>query len=38
MLMEAACTSAILAVNEILDREALREEPVLSVPEKGLFA
>jgi isorenieratene synthase len=38
MLMEAACTSAVLAVNAILDTEGLREEPVFSVAEKGLFA
>jgi carotenoid phi-ring synthase / carotenoid chi-ring synthase len=38
MLMEAACTSAILAVNEILHAEGLREEPVLSVAEKGVLA
>jgi len=38
MLMEAACTSAILAANGLLSREGLQEEPVFSVPKKGLFA
>lgn len=38
MLMEAACTSALLAVNAILGSEGMREEPVFSVPERGLFA
>ncbi len=38
MLMEAACTSAIIAANAIFDRLRLRQEPFWSVPEKGLFA
>jgi isorenieratene synthase len=38
MLMEAATTSALLAANDILQRENLQEEPVLSVPLKGIFA
>jgi isorenieratene synthase len=38
MLMEAACTSAVLAANAILDAEGLRQEPVFSVAERGLFA
>ena len=38
MLMEAAATSALTAVNEILKTESLREDPVYSVPLKGLFA
>jgi isorenieratene synthase len=38
MLMEAAATSAIYAVNGILRRENLQQEPVYSVPLKGLFA
>ncbi len=37
MLMEAACTSALLAANAILEKERLRTEPVFSVPLKGLF-
>jgi len=38
MLMEASTASAILAVNEILKTERLQEEPVYSVPVKGIFA
>ncbi len=38
MLMEAAASSAIFAVNEILRTERLQEEPVYSVPLKGIFA
>jgi isorenieratene synthase len=38
MLMEAACTSALLTANEILSREGLQQEPVYTVPLKGLFA
>ena len=38
MLMEAACTSGILAANVVLSARGLREEPVFSVPEKGLLA
>ncbi len=38
MLMEAACTSALLAANDIMRREGLREEPLYTVPLKGLLA
>ncbi len=38
MLMEAACTSALLAANGILDREGLQREPVYTVPLRGLLA
>jgi len=38
MLMEAATTSAIYAVNDILKEENLQEEPIYSVPTRGLFA
>jgi carotenoid phi-ring synthase / carotenoid chi-ring synthase len=38
MLMEAATTSAMVAANSILNKEGLEEEPVLSVPLKGIFA
>jgi isorenieratene synthase len=38
MLMEAAATSALLAANELLEAEGLRQEPVFSVPLRGLFA
>jgi isorenieratene synthase len=38
MLMEAAATSGILAANEILNAEHLQQEPVYSVPLKGIFA
>jgi carotenoid phi-ring synthase / carotenoid chi-ring synthase len=38
MLMEAACTSALLAANTLLTAEGVQEEPVFSVPRKGLFA
>jgi carotenoid phi-ring synthase / carotenoid chi-ring synthase len=38
MLMEAACSSALLAVNAICEQEGVRREPVYSVPLKGLFA
>jgi len=38
MLMEASCTSALLAANDLLAAEGLREEPVYSVPLRGLFA
>jgi isorenieratene synthase len=37
MLMEAAYTSALLAVNGVLDAEGLRPYPVLSVPLRGLL-
>jgi len=38
MLMEAATTSALYAVNAIFTKERLKEEPIHSVPLKGLFA
>jgi isorenieratene synthase len=38
MLMEAACTAGLLAANEILGRESLRQEPIYTVPLRGLFA
>ncbi len=38
MLMEAACTSAVLAANAVLEKEHLQPEPVFSVPLKGLLA
>jgi hypothetical protein len=38
MLMEAACTSGLLAANAVLRRDGLREEPVESVPLRGLLA
>ncbi|MEE9119370.1 MAG: FAD-dependent oxidoreductase [Calditrichia bacterium] len=38
MLMEAATTSALYAANDIFQREGLREEPIFSVPLKGIFA
>jgi isorenieratene synthase len=38
MLMEAACTSGLLAANEILGREGLQQEPVYTVPLRGLLA
>jgi len=38
MLMEASCTAALLAANDILQHEGLRQEPLYSVPLKGLFA
>ncbi len=38
MLMEAACTSGLLAANAVLRRSGLREELVESVPAKGLLA
>jgi isorenieratene synthase len=38
MLMEAATTSALYAVNDIFDKENLRQEPIFSVPLKGIFA
>jgi isorenieratene synthase len=37
MLMEAATTSALYAANDIFEKENLRQEPVLSVPLKGIF-
>ena len=38
LLMEAACTSGLLAANEILSKEKLQEQALFSVPPKGLFA
>lgn len=38
MLMEAAVTAGIEAANAILRREGVREEPIFSVPRRGLFA
>jgi isorenieratene synthase len=37
MLMEASCTSGMLAANEILSAEGLQTEPLYTVPRKGLF-
>ena len=38
MLMEAATTSAMYCTNEILRSENLRQEPIYSVPLKGIFS
>lgn len=38
MLMEAACTSGLLAANQVLHELGLRPEPVESVPLKGLLS
>ena len=38
MLMEAACTAGMLAANTVLRSEGLAEEPLFSVPPKGLLA
>ena len=38
MLMEAACTSGLLAANEILHELGLRPEPIESVPLRGLLS
>jgi isorenieratene synthase len=38
MLMEAAFTSGLLCANAILAKHRLQEEPVYSVPLKGIFA
>ncbi|MCW9065349.1 MAG: FAD-dependent oxidoreductase [Ignavibacteriaceae bacterium] len=38
MLMEAATTSALYAANDILNTENIRQETILSVPLKGIFA
>jgi isorenieratene synthase len=38
MLMEAATTSALYCVNDILSAEALKQEPIFSVSLKGIFA
>jgi isorenieratene synthase len=37
-LMEAAVTSGLVAANAILRHEGVREEPVYSVPPRGLLA
>ena len=38
MLMEAATTSALLVANEIFQKENIQDEPVFSVPLKGILA
>jgi isorenieratene synthase len=38
MLMEAATTSALYCANNIISKEGLKEEPMFSVPLKGIFA
>lgn len=38
MLMEAATTSALYCANDILSKEGLKQEPIFSVPLKGIFA
>ena len=38
MLMEGAYTSGLLCANAILAKHGLREQPVQSVPNRGLFA
>ena len=38
MLMEAATTSALYCTNNILSKERLKQEPIFSVPIKGIFA
>jgi isorenieratene synthase len=38
MLMEAATTSALYVANDIFQKEHLSEEPIFSVPLKGIFA
>jgi hypothetical protein len=38
MLMEASFTSGSLAANEIFKKENLQENPLVSVPVKGLLA
>jgi isorenieratene synthase len=38
MLMEAATTSALYAANLIFSKEGLQEEPIYSVPLRGVFA
>ncbi|MBL1214618.1 MAG: FAD-dependent oxidoreductase [Ignavibacteriae bacterium] len=38
MLMEAAATSAMFAVNDIFEKEGLRQEMIWTVPVKGLLA
>lgn len=38
MLMEAACTSAIIAANKLCTLENIQETQLFTVPKKGLFA
>jgi uncharacterized protein with NAD-binding domain and iron-sulfur cluster len=38
MLMEGAFSSGLLAANCVLAREGLAEEPIWSVPLRGIFA
>ncbi|MGB5893780.1 MAG: FAD-dependent oxidoreductase [Ignavibacteriaceae bacterium] len=38
MLMEAATTSALYCANNILSKEGLKQEPIYSVPLKGILA
>jgi len=38
MLMEAACMSGVMSANCVLARAGLQEEPVYSVPLRGIFA
>ena len=38
MLMEAATTSALYCVNDILTKEGLKHEKIFSVPLKGILA
>jgi isorenieratene synthase len=38
MLLEAACTSGLLAANAVLARDGRRQEPVYSVPPRGVMA
>jgi hypothetical protein len=38
MLMEAATTSALYCTNNILSKERLKQEPIFSVPLRGIFA
>jgi len=38
MLMEASTSSALFVANDIFEKEKLRQEPVFSVPLKGIFA
>ena len=38
MLMEGAYTSGMMCANSILTKHGLQEEPVRSVPTRGIFA
>ena len=38
MLMEAATTSALFCANHILEQEKLQQEPMFSVPLRGIFS